>query len=261
MKHLLLSFQKNQSKSNVNLHDVAHTEINSSPNPFSSSALLLNTVQHAPRPPPSSSSPPHHTSQVLTMPSDIQHMSSPSIPTLSSQQPRQFVKASTYMKDETEEIVDDLMNIVEMEKLKSQNSVKRQASVDPSSLINDCSMNKKRHFHHKKRLIEPSPCIDRLEKAQSVLDAHILRPSIVLNRYADIGNYVPKLLRDHVTMRSSDSNENIFFRSSHGQLLNGFLQLDLPSTKQQIKGKRHHPSMPNINCDHDAHPQFRLNQT
>ena len=73
----------------------------------------------------------------------------------------------------------------------------------------------------------------------SIIDNHLLRtPQIIVNRYGDIGNYVPKLLRENstTTMRSSDSNENIFFRATNGHILNGFLNLDFSSTQPIING-------------------------
>ncbi|CAF3680136.1 unnamed protein product, partial [Adineta steineri] len=117
------------------------------------------------------------------------------------------------------------------------------------------TMKKKRYqFHHnnKKRSLvinsnplptilsaNNTPVISRtttnVEQQQqptpSILECHLLRPQIVLNRYGDIGNYVPKLLRENVpaAMRSSDSNENIFFRAKNGHILNGFFNLDFSS--------------------------------
>ena len=198
-------------------------------------------------------------------------------------QPRHFIKASSSSSslvfDESDEVVNDLMNIVVAEKLKttdtnhSQAPVKRHASFDQSSSSqgqHEYTMTKKRyqfhnhqqqqpqqpHHHHKKRsyLINPTPLptilsanntpvISRtttnVEQPQSQplspLDNHLLRPQFVLHRYGDIGNYVPKLLRESVnttptTMRSSDSNENIFFRATNGHILNGFLNLDFSNT-------------------------------
>jgi hypothetical protein len=210
------------------------------------------------------------------MDKDIHRMSSPCstpIRTLSTKTPQQrhFIKASSSSSsliiDESDEVVNDLMNIVVAEKLKTidtnscQVAIKRHASFDQTSSSsngpNDHTMNKKRyqfHHHNKKRSLlmnsnplptilsaNNTPVISRtatnLEQQQptSILDTHLLRPQIVLNRYGDIGNYVPKLLRENVTttpttIRSSDSNENIFFRATNGHILNGFLNLDFSST-------------------------------
>ena len=124
---------------------------------------------------------------------------------------RHFIKTSTIIQDETDEIVNDLMNIIEIEKQKSFTSIKRHASAEQlSTSSSDLLMNKKRFFHSKKPV-----------------DGQILRPQILVNRYGDIGNYVPKFLRENTTMRSSDSNENIFFRSSNGHIIDGFLKFDV----------------------------------
>jgi hypothetical protein len=129
---------------------------------------------------------------------------------------RHFIKASTLIEDESDEIVHDLMNLVQSEQLKThhQGPIKRHASIEHISSSDEHTMNKKRYFQTK-------------EKIPSRIDGQLLRPQILINRYGDIGNYVPKFLRENITTRSSDSNENIFFRSTHGQLLNGFLKLDV----------------------------------
>ena len=227
-------------------------------------------------------------------------MSSPCatpIRTLSTkhQPQRHFIKASSssssLMIDESDEVVNDLMNIVVAEKLKTidtnscQVPIKRHASFDQTSSssngFNDHTMNKKRfQFNHnnnnKKRSLlvnsnplptilsaDNTPVISRTttnleQQATSILDSHLLRPQIVLNRYGDIGNYVPKLLRENgpTTMRSSDSNENIFFRATNGHILNGFLNLDFSSTTQTTNGNNnnnnsysHHRSTPCLNED------------
>jgi len=211
------------------------------------------------------------------MDKDIHRMSSPCstpIRTLSTKTPQQrhFIKASSSSSsliiDESDEVVNDLMNIVVAEKLKTidtnscQVAIKRHASFDQTSSSNgqnDHTMNKKRyqfHHHNKKRSLlrnsNPLPTIlsanntpvisrtatnlEQQQQTTSILDTHLLRPQIVLNRYGDIGNYVPKLLRENITtttpttIRSSDSNENIFFRATNGHILNGFLNLDFSST-------------------------------
>jgi len=221
------------------------------------------------------------------MNNDIHHLLSPPCSTLTrtlrtkAHQPQQrhFIKASSSTSslviDESDEVVNDLMNIVVAEKLKTidtnscQIPIKRHASFDQSSSsngYNDHTMNKKRYqFHHnnnnnnnnnntKKRTTllnsNPLPTIlsanntpvisrtttnieqPQTQQPSTILESHLLRPQIVLNRYGDIGNYVPKLLRDNstTTMRSSDSNENIFFRATNGHILNGFLNLDFSST-------------------------------
>ena len=239
-------------------------------------------------------------SKVLAMESEL-----PSIRTLTTkhhhhhnhhQQPpqqRHFIKASSstssLVVDESDEVVNDLMNIVVAERLKtidtniSQAPVKRHASFDQTPLSNghpDYSMNKKRYqFHHhhhqhhhqnsKKRSMimnsRPLPTImsanntpvisrtgtnvEQPPAPTSILDTHLLRPQLILNRYGDIGNYVPKLLRDSTstattstTMRSSDSNENIFFRATNGHILNGFLNLDFTSAP---------PTQPNSNSNNN----------
>jgi hypothetical protein len=142
-------------------------------------------------------------------------------------QQRQFVRTSSSMKNESEEIVDDLMTIVAMEKLNVNNNNVENDSCPMRPIADDTSFNRRRSFHRDKQQV--NVVVPLLEHE------HILRPSIVVNRYADIGNYVPKLLRDNVTQRSSDSNENIFFRSTHGQLLNGFLQLNVSSGKSLVR--------------------------
>lgn len=166
------------------------------------SSSVINNVQQL-----------YDTSKVLTMnSSDIHSM---------SLKQRHFIKASTIIPDESDEIVNDLMNIVENEKLKNENSYEQIDYID------DYIMNKKRYFHNKKCLINPN----------SRIDGELLRPYIVLNRYGDIGNYVPKFLRENITIRSSDSNENIFFRSTTGHLLNDFLKLDVLSLNQTYEKK------------------------
>jgi hypothetical protein len=166
---------------------------------------------------------------------------------MSSKQ-RHFIKASTLIQDESDEIVNDLMNIVATEKLKSQGSSKRHASFDQISHSDDNTMNKKRYFHNKKRLLNPIPNNPHPQKVHSMIEGHLVRPQIVVNRYGDIGNYVPKFLRENTTMRSSDSNENIFFRSTNGQLLNGFLKLDFLPPKKSVVNEdiNHYQSDQNI---------------
>jgi hypothetical protein len=218
-------------------------------NPLSSSSLEINNVQHSPPPPPS-----HDTSKVLTMNSDIHSMSS---------KQRHFIKASTLIRDESDEIVNDLMNIVATEKLKSQGSIKRHASFDRTTYSDDNIMNKKRYFHNKKRLLNPIPVINNTpqqqqHKVHSMIEGHLLRPQIVINRYGDIGNYVPKFLRENTAMRSSDSNENIFFRST-----NGFLKLDVLPTKKSLN-ENHYQSTPCLNEDQNIYSlvqQLQKNQT
>jgi len=203
----------------------------------------LNDVIHTPRNPlsfPINTFSPYDTSKVLTKNSDIHRISSLC---LNSKQ-RQFIKVSTTVQDESDEIVNDLMNIVANEKLKTQGSIKRHASFEHISCLDDITMNKKRYFHHKKRLLTPLPTINNNNNS-SRIDGHLLRPEIVLNRYGDIGNYVPKFLRENMTLRSSDSNENIFFRSTNGHLLNGFLKLDVLPIKS-VK-ENHYQSTPCLN--------------
>ncbi len=215
------------------MNDVVHTPRN----PLSSSSILRNHIQH-------SSASSDDTSKVLTMNSDVHCMSSP----CSSSKPRHFIKASTLIPDESDEIVNELMNIVATEQLKTQGSIKRHASSEQISYSDDYIMNKKRYFHNKKRLLNPIPTINNnlhQPKINPRIGGYLLRPEIVLNRYGDIGNYVPKFLRENITMRSSDSNENIFFRSTHGQLLNGFLQLDILATKSTQEN--HSQSIPCLN--------------
>jgi len=288
----------------------------------------------------------HDTSQVLNMDYDIHRLSSPcptSIRTLRTkhhhhhhqqqqqqqQQQRHFIKASSssssLMIDESDEVVNELMNIVVAEKLKTidtnscQVPMKRHASFDQSSSsngYNDHTMNKKRYqFHNnnnnnnntKKRSLlinsNPLPTIisanntpvisrtttnteqqqqQQQQQTSSILESHLLRPQIVLNRYGDIGNYVPKLLRENstTTMRSSDSNENIFFRATNGHILNGFLNLDVssppppPTTTIITNGNHnnnnnhsHYRSTPCLNEDNQDRnifslvKQLRKNQT
>jgi len=148
---------------------------------------------------------------------------------------RHFIKASRFIEDESDEIVNDLMNLVAAETLKTQGSIKRHGSFEHTSNSDEFTMNKKRYFHNnKKHLLNPIPTINHnvhQTKIPPRIEGQLLRPEIVINRYGDIGNYVPKFLRENITTRSSDSNENIFFRSSNGQLINGFLKLDILSTK------------------------------
>jgi len=200
------------------------------------------------------------------MNSDIHRMSSP----CSTSKQRCFIKASSSLiQDESDEIVNDLMNIVASEQLKNQVSVKRHASFDQTSYSNDSIMNKKRYFYNKKRLLNSIPAIHdtpHQQKSISMIDGHLLRPHIVLNRYGDIGNYVPKFLRENVTMRSSDSNENIFFRSTNGQLLNGFLKSDILSPKPMDgnHNNNHYLSTPCLNQDQNIYSlveELRKNQT
>lgn len=209
---------------------------------------------------------------------------------------RHFIKASNSSQslaiDESDEVVNDLMNIVVAEKLKttdmtlSQAAVKRHASFDQTSSSTssqDYSMSKKRYqfnaHQQKKRsfLINANPLptilsanntpvISRttttVEQSTSPpppptpqqplvsIDNQPLRPQLVLHRYGDIGNYVPKLLRENVSttptpIRSSDSNENIFFRATNGHIINGFLNLDFaPNT---------HPVAPPIEATNHSH--------
>ncbi|CAF0987273.1 unnamed protein product [Rotaria sp. Silwood1] len=250
--------QNNHTLSNVDSNDVVYLTTNTARNPLSSSSFLINNVQHPP--------PFHDTSKVLTMNRNIHHMSSP----CSTSKQRHFIKASSLIKDESDEIFNDLLNIVAIEQIKSQVSVKRQASFDQTSYSNDSTMNKKRYFHNKKRLLKSIPTINNIthqQKLNSIIDGHLLRPQIVLNHYGDIGNYVPKFLRENITMRSSDSNENIFFRSTNGQLLNGFLKLDFLSTKSindYNKTNNHYQSTPCLNQDQNIDSlvqQLRNNQT
>jgi len=269
----------------------------------------------------------HDTSQVLNMDNDIHRMSSPcptSIRTLTTKHPQQqqqrhFIKASSSSSslviDESDEVVNDLMNIVVAEKLKTidtnscQVPIKRHASFDQSSSsngYNDHTTNKKRYqFHHnnnKKRSLlansNPLPTIisanntpvlsrtttnidhhhQQQQQTSSILESHLLRPQFVLNRYGDIGNYVPKLLRENstttttTTMRSSDSNENIFFRATNGHILNGFLNLDFSSTTtngnhNNNNNYSHYRSSPCLNEDNQDRnifslvKQIRKNQT
>ncbi|CAF2556376.1 unnamed protein product [Rotaria sp. Silwood2] len=255
--------QNNHILSNVDSNDVVHLTTNTPRNPLSSFSLLINNVQHPP--------PFHDTSKVLTMNRDIYRMSSP----CSTSKQRHFIQASSLIQDESDEIVHDLLNIVAIEQIKSQVSIKRQASFDQTSYSDDNKMNKKRYFHNKKRLLKSIPTINNIthqQKFNSIIDGHLLRPQFVLNHYGDIGNYVPKFLRENITMRSSDSNENIFFRSTNGQLLNGFLKLDFLSTKSingynnnnnNINNNRYQ-STPYLNPDQNIYSlvqQLRNDQT
>jgi hypothetical protein len=233
-------------------------------------------------------------------------------PQQQQQQQRHFIKASSSSSsliiDESDEVVNDLMNIVVAEKLKTidtnscQVPVKRHASFDQTSSsngYNEHTMNKKRfqfnHNNNKKRTLllnsnplptilsaDNTPVISRTTtnvEQQQILDNHLLRPQFVLNRYGDIGNYVPKLLRENAptnstTIRSSDSNENIFFRATNGHILNGFLNLDFSSTTSTTNGNHnnnnnhsHYRSSPCLNEDNQDRnifslvKQLRKNQT
>jgi hypothetical protein len=67
-------------------------------------------------------------------------------------------------------------------------------------------------------------------------------------------------------MRSSDSNENIFFRSTNGQLLNGFLKSDILSPKPMDgnHNNNHYLSTPCLNQDQNIYSlveELRKNQT
>lgn len=243
--------------SNVNSNDVVHLRTNTHRNPFSSCPLVINSTQHPPQY--------HDTSKVLRMSSDIHRTSSP----CSTLRQRHFIKASSQIQDESDEIVNDLLNIVAIEQSKSQASVKRQASFDQNSNSDESTMNKKRYMHTKKRLAKPIPTINNLSnqpKRNSMIDGQLFRPQFLLSQYGDIGNYVPKFLRDHVTTRSSDSNENIFFRSTNGQLLNGFLQLDFVPPKavyENVNSNNHYQSTPSLNQDENIYSlvqQIRNNQ-
>ncbi|CAF0939289.1 unnamed protein product [Adineta ricciae] len=273
--------KNNHSLSNMHLNDILHTTANGLTNPLTSSMFIL-TNNHQ-------SNASHDPAQVLNNDKDHHRLSSSSstpIRTLTTkpqvQQQRHFIKASSstssLVVDESDEVVNDLMNIVVAEKLKaidtntSQTPVKRHASFDQPSLThahNGHTMNKKRYqFHHnnnKKRSLlissNPLPTIvsanntpvisrtttnieQQSQPTSVVLASHLLRPQIVLNRYGDIGNYVPKLLRENASttqaaMRSSDSNENIFFRATNGHLLNGFLNLNFSSTTAATTNGNH----------------------
>ena len=208
-----------------NLNEMIHGTSNGLNNPLSSSSFHLNTNSHI--------QPYHDTSQVLHMDHDIHRMSSPcpaSIRTLTTKHPQQhqqqqqrhFIKASSSSSslviDESDEVVNDLMNIVVAEKLKTidtncvQVPIKRHASFDHSSSsngYNDHTMNKKRYqFHNnnnnnnKKRsfLVNSSPLptilsanntpilsrtttnnVEQQQQQQptsSILESHLLRPSI-----------------------------------------------------------------------------------
>lgn len=200
------------------------------------------------------------------MSNDIHHMSSPC---LTSKQ-RHFLKASSIIRDESDEIVNDLLNIVAIEQIKSQLSIKHQPSFDRAFISNDSTMNKKRYFHNKKRLLNSSPSINNIPyqyKINSMFHGNLLRKPIGLNGYGDIGNYVPKFLRENTTMRSSDSNENIFFRSTNGQLLNGFLKLDILSKKPlnaYNDRSKQYQSMSRLSQDENVYSlvqQLQKNQT
>jgi hypothetical protein len=70
---------------------------------------------------------------------------------------RHFIKASGSIEDESDEIVNDLMNLVATEQLKTQASIKRHASFEQISYSDEYTMNKKRHFQNKKHLLNPIP--------------------------------------------------------------------------------------------------------
>ncbi|CAF4815937.1 unnamed protein product, partial [Rotaria magnacalcarata] len=56
-------------------------------------------------------------------------------------------------------------------------------------------------------------------------------------------------------MRSSDSNENIFFRATNGHILNGFLNLDF-SSKSEVNTKNpNRNNNNNNNNDNNSHYQ------
>ena len=290
--------------SNVNLQELAQSYPNGLTNPLTSSSILFQEIQQS-----------HSdTNKVLAMDSDYhQRVGSPtnsSIPTLSTKhrqqsQQRHFIKASTSSSsslifDESDEVVNDLMNIVVAEKLKtnenhsSQVPIKRHASFDQTSLSNgqhEHTSTKKRyqfHHHHKKRSLlmstNPLPTIPSANNTPvmsrtatnseenqplSPIDNHFLRPQFILNRYGDIGNYVPKLLRENVTatsnaLRSSDSNENIFFRATTGNILNGFLNLDFNSSSNTNNNnnnqhtREHYRSSPCLNDEQTDRTVFSL---
>lgn len=201
--------------------------------------MVITPVQQQHHSSPSSSS--NATSKVLTINRDSSRMSSPT-------KPRHFIKAPKFVEDESDEIVNDLMNLVACEKLKNQNPIKRHASSEQLPSTDESTMNKKRYFHNKKRLLNPSPTQNENPNPWKIpprVQGQLVRPEIVINRYGDIGNYVPKFLRENITTRSSDSNENIFFRSNNGQLINGFLQLDILSSKSTQEN--HSQSTPCLN--------------
>lgn len=282
----------------------------------------------------------HDTSKVLAMENDPNHhrISSPSnasIRTLSTKNhQRHFIKASTSSQsltiDESDEVVNDLMNIVVTERLKttdmslSQAAVKRHASFDQHSSANgtqDLSNTKKRYQFNahqqqqqqqKKRshLINPTPLPTILSanntpvisrttttvEQQSLppqpsapapssisssscssqqhqqplasIDNQLMRPQFILHRYGDIGNYVPKLLRENVnttqtSMRSSDSNENIFFRATNGHIINGFLNLDFASNSnptaphESVNIVNHNHNHNHNNNNNNNYPHYR----
>ncbi|CAF4158108.1 unnamed protein product [Rotaria magnacalcarata] len=304
-----IDMKMNRSISNTNLHDAINLSSNSLANPLSSTSFPLNNNNNNNQ----QANPYHDASQVLNADNDIYRMSSSRstpVRTLSTktqqQQQRHFIKASSSSSstavDESDEVVNDLMNIVDAEKLKTidtnvvQVPIKRHASFDrtSSSSSNDPNgntMNKKRYQHHnnnKKRSLfansiplptivsaNNTPVISRTttnveqqqqqqqqqqQSATSILDSYLLRPQVVINRYGDIGNYVPKLLRENITtatasMRSSDSNENIFFRATNGHILNGFLNLDF-SSKSEVNTKNpNRNNNNNNNNDNNSHYQ------
>lgn len=201
--------------------------------------------------------------------------------------------------------MNDLMNIVVTEKLKttdmslSQAAVKRHASFDQNSSASgsqNMSITKKRYQFNanqqKKRsyLINPNPLptilsanntpvISRttttVEQQQppppsslqqqplAPIDNHMMRPQLILHRYGDIGNYVPKLLRESTSstptpIRSSDSNENIFFRATNGHIINGFLNLDFAANGHpSAPPEQINANNPNYNNNNNNYPQYR----
>ena len=278
----------------------------------------------------------HDTSKVLMMENDphnhrISSPSNASVRTLSTKNhQRHFIKASTSSQslaiDESDEVVNDLMNIVVTERLKttdmsvSQASVKRHASFDQHPTTNgtqDLSITKKRyqfnaHQQQKKRsyLINPTPlptilsanntpvisrttttleqqplslqpapapsissssCSSQHQQPLAPIDNQLMRPQFILHRYGDIGNYVPKFLRENVTntqtsIRSSDSNENIFFRATNGHIINGFLNLDFASNSTpsaphenltSVNHHHHHHHNHNHNNNNNNYPHYR----
>ena len=199
---------------------------------------------------------------------DTHHMLSP---LCSPSKQRHFVKASSLVNDESDEIVNDLLNIVVTEQVKGQIAINNQFSFDETLNSDVYNMNKKRYFYNKRCLINSTPTINNdishQQKLNSVIDYYLVQPQIVPNRYGDIGNYVPKSLRKNYAMRSSDSNENIFFRSTNEQLLNGFIKLDF-LTKKPNNGNHnsynHHHSTTSLNQDSNIYSlvqQLRKNQT
>lgn len=294
----------NRTISNININDAINMPTNGLTNQLPSPSFFLtnNVTNHNTE---QGTNPCHDTSQVLNGETDLRRKPSTcSAPTYNfsgrshqpqqqQQQQRHFIKASSSTAlDESDEVVNDLMNIVVAEKLKTvdMNSIpipiKRHASFDhtPSNDSNGNTMNKKRfqfHNNNKKRSLfatsnplptiisaNNTPVISRTttnveqqslpsseqQQSASILDNLLLRPQVVINRYGDIGNYVPKLLRENIpaastSMRSSDSNENIFFRATNGHILNGFLNLDF-SSKTPAKARNANHNNNNNNNSH-----------